>query len=413
MPTTFPSRLPLLGLCFLLLLAGPLQAEGFRSPTIGTAGLAASGGRAAFIDDASALAHNPANLPDLPDWQISAEPTFVHHSVQYESLQGTASAHTQNPWKLLPHLFAAGPISSNLAVGLALTVPYGLSVDWDPNGALHAASPHFVDLKTFNFNPTLAWRPAPWLSLAAGLDVMWSELHFEQYIPLAPGLEAESVAKGDGTGVSGNLALSWRPHPRHRLALGLRAPMDIDYNGHMQVAGVPSTLSPLIPGTSPFASRIQFPTLFTAAYGFQLHPRLRLETDLEWIQFSRFDQLPIQSPQPLLGLPTTIPQNWKDTVTLGLGAAWQLHPRWTLRAGYQYFQSPVPEYTFSPSIPDANQNVLTLGLAARLSHATSLQLAYGYVAYQDRTIAQNQNPAFLGHYQINAHLLSAALQITF
>lgn len=412
MPTAFLPRLAQALFPGLFLLAGLLQAEGFRSPTIGTAGLAASGGRAAFIDDASALAHNPANLPDLPQWQLSAEPTFVHHSVQYASPQG-ATAHTQNPWKLLPHLFVAGPLSSNLSLGLALTVPYGLSVDWDPNGALHSAAPHFVDLKTFNFNPTLAWRPAPWLNLAAGLDVMWSELHFEQYLPLAPGLEAESVAKGDGTGVSGNFALSWRPHPRHRLALGLRAPMDIDYNGHLQVAGVPSALTPLIPGTSPFASRIQFPTLFTAAYGFQLHPRLRLETDLEWIQFSRFDQLPIQSPQPLLGLPTSIPQNWKDTLTLGLGAAWQIHPRWTLRTGYQYFQSPVPDYTFSPSIPDANQNVLTLGLAARLSPATSLQLAYGYVFYQDRNIAQNQNPAFLGQYQIQAHLLSAAFQIRF
>ncbi len=83
-----------------------------------------------------------------------------------------------------------------------------------------------------------------------------------------------------------------------------------------------------------------------------------------------------------------------------------------LSAGYQYFQTPVPDRTYSPTIPDANQNVFTVGLGWRSGHHR-IEGSYGYVLYDDRHISGNQNPAYNGNYEIRAHLISLAYGYSF
>jgi long-chain fatty acid transport protein len=109
---------------------------------------------------------------------------------------------------------------------------------------------------------------------------------------------------------------------------------------------------------------------------------------------------------------TNIRQSWKDTFTAGIGGDWRFAPAWTLRAGYQHYQSPVPDDTFSPTIPDANQNVLTVGLAYKHNHHAA-EVAYGLDFYDQRNITANQNPAFLGKYNLNVHLISLAYRYSF
>lgn len=170
------------------LAAGPAldaPAEGFRAPTAGTAGLGATGGRIAFIDDASAVFHNPANLVELPAWEAAAEPTFVYHSVRYESPAGN-TAETTDPWKILPHFFAGGPIADGrFAAGLGVSVPFGLSVDWGNGDALRFAGSRYVQLKAINFNPSVAARLGDNVRIGAGFDAMWSEITLSQYYPWA------------------------------------------------------------------------------------------------------------------------------------------------------------------------------------------------------------------------------------
>lgn len=126
-PTPPPAPPPLRRVRRLVAGSPPaLHAEGFRSPTTGSSGLATTGGRIAFVDDAaSAVFHNPANLVELPRWEAAAEPTFVHHSVEYESPTGARQS-TTDPWKALPHLSPGGPLDADgrsAALGVGLSVP--------------------------------------------------------------------------------------------------------------------------------------------------------------------------------------------------------------------------------------------------------------------------------------------------
>jgi long-chain fatty acid transport protein len=135
--------------------------------------------------------------------------------------------------------------------------------------------------------------------------------------------------------------------------------------------------------------------------------------DVEWLQFSNFKNLSLESATAQsLGVPSRVPQNWKDTFTVVIGADWRFATDWVLRGGYQYYQSPVPDSTFSPTVPDANQNVFTIGLGFNRA-AHSFEGAYGLDFYDRREIQNNQNPAFNGKYSIHVHLISVSYRYAF
>jgi long-chain fatty acid transport protein len=386
--------------------------EGFRNPPPGTFDLGRAGGRIAQVDDASAITANPANLVDLPTPEVNLAPSILFVHVDYQA-PGGARASTRDPWKILPNFFASLPLQDGkYALGMGVTVPYGIASEWksDTSSPFRYTAPHFTDLKTINLNPTFSAKLCDHLKLGVGLDVMWSQLRISQFItPFAPDLEAK--ANGTGVGYGGNIGLTWQITDRQRLAVTYRSPMNINYSGTFKLNNLP------IPGggssSSDFSSEIKFPAIVAVGYGLQVTDNVRLETDVEWVQFSRFKNLPINVGGNPLAIPSqNIAQNWRDTFTIGLGGDWQFLPNWTLRGGYQYYQTPVPDSTFSPTIPDANQNVFTVGLNYKHKQH-ELGVAYGLDFYDQRNISNNQNPAFNGTYQFRVHLISCSYRYSF
>ena len=398
-------------------------AEGFRNPPPGTQNLGRAGARAAHIDDASSIAHNPANLLDVPTAEVQFAPTLVFIEAEYTSVAGV-KAETKEPWKILPNLFASIPIQDGrLAFGLGITTPYGVGNEWKPTGAfgpggnLRYTSAFSAELKTINFNPSFAFRLHDRLQVGLGVDVFWSQLTLKQFYPwlLVSGnpTDPDGVAKaqGDGFGAGGNLGITWEFADRQRLAFTVKTPVSVNYSGDFTLNNVPAGLGG---GTlkSDFYSGIDFPTIVGLGYGIQLTDTIRVGADLEWIEFSRFDDLPLDVETPAPGLPSSVREDWNDTFTIGVGGDWKFSPNWIARASYQFYESPVPDRTFSPVIPDAHQNVFTVGLgyAYKRHH---LEAAYGLDFYNERNIRNNQQPAFNGDYSLNVHLFSFTYRLNF
>ena len=386
-------------------------AEGFRNATIGALDLGRSGGRIAQVDDSTAVQHNPANLVELTNAQAQFTPNVIYIRAKFQSpaIPGQ-SAQTIKPWKALPNFFVAVPLdNSRFAAGLGVTMPFGLGNEWNTassafsqrSGILTYVAPHFSQLITVNVNPTLAFKLTDSLQLGIGFDAMWSDLEFKQFLsPAVPNLEAD--AEGNGWGYGGNLGITWEINKQQSLAFTYRSTMTVDYSGTTKFSDFSGA-----PNTS-FGSQIKFPNMFAVGYGIKLPHKVRLESDFEWLQFSQFKNLGINIGPNLLGVPSqNIPEKWHNTFTAGIGGDWQFASHWVLRAGYQYFESPVPNSTFSPTIPDANQNVLTVGVGWQNRH-NSLELAYGLDFYNDRHITNDQNPAYNGKYTFNVHLFSLA-----
>lgn len=410
----------------------PAIGEGFRNPPPGTFNLGRAGGRIAHIDDSSAITQNPANLAELDRAEIQFTPSIVYMSVDFASSLGQSSK-TEDPWKLLPNGYVALPMSNQrFALGLGITAPYGLSVNWDDasttafapgTGVLRYTSPHYAELMTANFNPTVAFKVNDHLFIGIGADVMWSRLTLKQYYPWAifpgsGGAEPDGTLKGqgDGLGFGGNFGITWKINDRHTVAFTYRSQMDVEYDGDTRIDNITPTAAGFgATGTSDFASTFNFPNILAVGYGIQITDTIRIESNVEWIEFSRFDTLSVDLGNNNILLPPAnrnIPQNWRDTFTFGIGGDWQFAERWVLRAGYQFYESPVPGETFSPTIPDADQNVITVGLGYRGDNF-SVEFAYGADFYDKRTIVNPSSPAFNGTYDVTVHLFSVAYRLAF
>lgn len=415
------------GLCTAMLLAhGSALGDGFRTPFLGTFGLGRAGGKVAHVDDSSAVVHNPANLVELEKAEIAASPTFVYYGATFES-PTSGNAETINPWKFLPNAFAAKPLKDGqYAVGLGITTPFGLATEWDETGTflnpfgLRYQAPHFAQLKTINLNPTLAAKLTEGLSIGVGFDATWSEITLEQYYPWGPaGGVGEGIAKfkGDNWGFGGNLGVTWRVNERHRLALTYRTRTAIKYEGEFTISNFQPGLLPGTTPSSPFKTKITLPDTVTFAYGVRIKDTIRVEANVEWLSWSHFDSLSLDAGNNNLLLtgspaPAMYNQDWSDTFTAGLGADWQVAPKWVVRAGYQFSQSPVPDYTLSPTIPDSDANILSVGVGFRSGHH-SLEASYGVFLYASRSISSNQNPAFIGDYEQTVHLIGAQYRFIF
>jgi long-chain fatty acid transport protein len=402
------------------------HAEGFRNPPAGAFNLGRAGGRIAQVDDSSAAAQNPANLVDLSGPEIQVAPSVVYISADFKSPTGQ-SAESQDPWKVLPNAFAGVPLGEGqFALGLAVTMPYGLDSKWDdgsssafarPFGAWRYQSPYSTELTTVNVSPAVAAKLGDFARVGVGLDIMWSQVKFNQFYPwflLTGNLaspDGQIRVEGDGVGVGGNFGLTLSITEKQRLAVTFRMPIRVDYSGDFQVDNVPAALGG---GSvrSDFGTSIKFPAIVGAGYGIELTDKIRVEADVEWLQFSNFKNLPLNTSNPLPGLPNNVEENWKDTFTAGIAGDWRFASDWIFRLGYQFYQSPVPDSTFSPSIPDADQNVLTVGLAYTHGHHW-LEAAYGADFYGSRHITNNQNPAFNGDYNITVHLFSFSYRYSF
>jgi long-chain fatty acid transport protein len=110
--------------------------------------------------------------------------------------------------------------------------------------------------------------------------------------------------------------------------------------------------------------------------------------------------------------PVVVPQKWEDTWTYGLGAEWDVRSDVTVRAGYIYLESPVPEETLSPTLPDADRHVVSVGVGLhRNGHC--LDVAYGYSIIGDREVSPEANPAYAGTYETSSHLMSVSYGYSF
>jgi long-chain fatty acid transport protein len=404
-------RLRWLG-CYAFVAAGlwasGLWADGFRNPPDTAAALGKAGNHIVWVDDASAVFLNPANLVDVPSREVQLSSLVGYSHVDYSGQLGRSE--TERPWSLLPAFALAWPLpETDFALGFGMHVPFGRQTRWDVSDPISRAAPVYSQMMVADFSPSLAWRVSDTVSVGAGPDLYYGRLQFRQLLPMLP--TSRIYADADALAVGGNAGVTWDMTPDQRLALTCRAPFDLKFSGDMETGDIPP---PAVPA-SEVDTTFKFPTIVALGYGLKLTETVRVEAKVEWLQFSRYQNMAIDAGNndPLigaLGLANT-PQNWNDTWTFGIGPEWRFARDWTVRAGYLYLPSPIPDSTFAPSALDVDQSVASVGLGyERGRHA--VDFAYALGLFDTRRVHSNQNPLYQqGTYEFEGHL--AALTYTY
>lgn len=410
-----------------LLFGFAAQAEGFRNPPEGAASMGRVGGDMALDNDASAVSRNPANLVLLPGPQVEVGANIIHPQIKFTSGLTGVTDETEDPWKFLPYAFASMPLKENqLALGLGVSFPFGQSTVWSKEGQFRYTAPYFAELRVMNINPALAAKVGDKLCLAVGADIYASDLEIRQYVSWAnitgaPAPDGVERLEGSGVGIGGNAALTWLLTDHQRLALTYRSPVKVNYDGYMRVSNIPLGLMAL--PRADFNTEITFPGSAGLGYSIQCCEKLKLEADLEWIEFNSYDDLTLDADgnNPLLHpagdpvppvAPKTIAQDWKNAWTAGVGAEYQLCSAAVLRLGYQFIESPIPSNTLAPTLPDDDRHVVSIGLGMKHG-AHEVDVAFMQSFFRQRTISSQTMPFYNGTYDINSQIVAASYNYSF
>jgi long-chain fatty acid transport protein len=101
------------------------------------------------------------------------------------------------------------------------------------------------------------------------------------------------------------------------------------------------------------------------------------------------------------------PKSWENTFTIRLGAEYRLlDGRLPVRIGFFYDQSPVPDTTVAPELPDADRYAVSIGAGYKHGEFTA-DLAYLFLMTGDNETAETA--PLVGTYRAHAHLLGLTL----
>jgi long-chain fatty acid transport protein len=405
-------------------------AGGFTTQLASARALGRANAFVAQVNDATAVTFNPAALTEIRGTEITAGITPLNPTMKYSSPWGTQDLAVRNV-SVIPNFFAASKLGQeSWAFGIGVTVPYGGSTEWRDRSQLRYVTTR-SNLQVVNVEPTVALRLSPKLSLGLGLDYFYSpKLEQARMVnaqlldgPGAPDGVSVIDASGDGWGLS--LGALWKPGKRHRIGLSYRSPVTVDYEGTMTLADLSGTMAAVFGGTSYTTGgqgKLTYPASVTVGYGFQATPRWAMELDLEWTGWSSFDEvmLEFEETDPLrlsilnAGNPT--PKNWKDVFSASIGTEYELATRVFVRGGYYYFDNPVPNSTFDPSLPDSDVHGLTLGLGLPVG-PLDLDLAYKSYFFETRNVdngvGDDSGGPVDGTYRTSANTFALSLTARF
>lgn len=378
------------------------------------------GGRFANLHDASSVRVSPANMLQIQETELLINAALWHGDIKLDSTNG-ASVKMDQPWVYPASLYLVVPTKSKrVAFGMGVSTPFGMASvypkDMDPR--LRYVLAYESRLLALDFTPAVAFKVTDSLSVAAGLNVIYSDLVLKQIYPWGnplgptPGAtDGEIKVRGKGWGVGPYLGVNWEIAKGHRLAFVGKLPVRIRYNGDFTAVGMPAGWQGALgtSETSQFDSEMTYPGSVALGYGVDVTDRLTLGFDFQWSGNSSHDDLPLNvgNNQAVLGTNAAM-FAWKDSIDLGMGATYLLDRNWLVRGGYLYSENSQTAANYTPAVCVYDRHVFSLGVGWR-GESRSLDLTYAFVYNPIRTVAGAAQPAFNGNYKHQWHVLSVSV----
>ncbi|TSA07790.1 MAG: hypothetical protein D4R73_09565 [Deltaproteobacteria bacterium] len=406
-----------------LCLLFPLSAfaAGFAILQQGTAPMAQGNAFVAQADDPSAIFFNPAGINQLRGTQIYIGATAIAPRAEYKDSLGTKSR-TESHVYLPLQFYLTHELMPNLALGLGAFSPFGLGTKWDDGWAGRYVATS-SDLQTFNINPVLSWKASKKLSVAGGVNVMRAEADLRKKLNLGT-VDGNQLFKGADYGYGYNLGLLYQLTPTTNIGLSYRSKVRVKIDGDAEFS-VPPAVAHLFPNGGAHSRFVFPPSLFAGIAYKGLSPWV-FECDLTCTGWSTFEELRIDLDRPVKpdGVnPVAVsvqPRNWNDVFAYRFGVNYRWDEAITIRAGYIFDESPVPDETMDPSIPDADRHIFCLGGDYRVKDFT-IGIAYNYILGEKRDknndigsnpLVPGANPTN-GEYQQTSHPLAVSISYSF
>jgi long-chain fatty acid transport protein len=386
------------------LFAGGAQAAGFflQEQSVSAMG-AAYAGSAAIARDPSAIFYNPAALTQLRGGQIHVGGNYLYPKANFDDRGSTlvrpvapgpvfgvtpvGGVDSDDPidGTLIPNLYYSQQINDVVWLGLGLSVPFGLSSEFDPGwyGRFDSIK---TDLQTINIQPTVAFKVNDWLSVGGGIDIQLAdaELTSAVYNGTTEGL---SKLEGDDHSFGWNIGVTLKPWETTTIGLHHRSSISHELDGRIVVTGVGAQNVDQA-GTA----RLDLPSITTLGLAHDVTDRLTLLAQTSYFEWSSFQS--IAAVLNVNGAVTQdVVQKYKDTMNFSIGAEYDWSDALTFRVGYQYDESPANDTYRTTRTPDADRNWFTGGVTYRMNDRFTLDFSAAYIHLDDANINLTRNTA--------------------
>lgn len=402
----------------LLMMAVPafLYAGGFQVGLQGARqnGMAQTG--TALSLDASSLFFNPGSVCFLDSAShVNLGASLVFATVDFKSQDGFTTARNESKlgtplFFYLSHRFKKHP---KLTVGISINNPFGSGLKYADNWVGQYAIRE-ISLKTFSFQPTVAYKITEKLGLGAGLSIYTGNLYLRRAVPTTDSLgnPGQALLTGTSTSVGFNIGLLYKASEKWQFGLNYRSNSLMKLKNGKAQFDVPSAVADSFPNNT-FNSEINLPFCLSLGLAFKPNQRVTLALDVNYTGWSSYDTLKFDyatNSEPLED--TKLTKAYKNAFCFRLGAEWRVIERLTLRAGGYYDLSPVQSNYMSPETPDANRYGITAGLSYQAVKTLGLDVAVIYTASGKR-YGGSTDTGFYGTYKSTAFIPSFGMHILF
>ena len=345
----------------------------------------------AQVQNPSAVLYNPAAINQLKGTQISFGSTLIYSKVSFRNACTGNKTNQDSHFFVLPTFYATKKLNNKWSVGIGLFSPYGLTSNWpsDWEGRYLAT---FAQLRSFFLNPVISYQVTPKFSIGGGFSMVYSDILQRKKIKITPISDGEAKFKGDDFKWAYNIGLLYKINDKLKFGLTYRSTVHMKYEGDVSFR-VPKVLNDIVPqgGAS---INIDLPGFVTTGLCYEPNERLTIEFDVIWVDWSVYDKLDIKFDKkvPAIMKKNTAPKirNYHDTYDFCFGISYKPTDALTLRAGYLYDPSAVPEENNDPILPDADKNIYTMGIGYKRNKLSFNILNY-LVFYRDRNVRNNRD----------------------
>ncbi len=372
--------------------AGSAHAAGFylEDQSARASGRAFSGEAADM--GAASIWYNPAAIAGITQSEIegSLTPILVDartsnsgSTLTYPGQAPTPVGGQPNAFKpvelgVIPASAVAYRINDQFAVGLSVTSPFSFATKYDQGDVFSRYSGVTTRLTTIDLQPTLAWRPLPWLGLGGGANIEYTNAVLTQAIPALGAGGQDGTVDLHGNGYAAGYNVGAQIHPDDRLTFGAAYRSKISHTltglyrienfGFFDTPGVGSAAS----------ANFNTPWSATFSVRWKVTDKLALEGQGVRFGWSEFQQIGLNVAGGLL---PNVAENYHDTTSGAVGFDYEVTRRLTLRGGVQYDPTPTTDGYRDARVPDGDRFLFAGGYSFKVTPRMTLDGAFSYIDF--------------------------------
>lgn len=358
-------------------------------------------GRSSSADDASTVYGNPAGMSRLKQNEVSVGATYLDAKSTIKDASSTqfgADNPGTNKGDMVPGIgvpfgYLVTPIDEHWAFGLGVYAPFGLVTDYESSFQGNGFGSK-SKVQVITTQPTVSYAFNDKVSVGFGPTFNRLTGELDSKVP-AFGLGNETVKiKGDDNAIGFNAGLLVQALDSTRFGVTYHSQVVYHLSGHTNASGLLSDLVDGGPQRYGAKLNITTPSSVDFSVTHQLNDDWTLYAGSTYTRWSQLKKITVNNYGVSDGsselASITEVQNWHDTWSHAIGAAYRVNKQLVLRTGLTLDQTPTNNTDRSVRIPTGDRSVFSVGAGWTPVDNLTFDVAYSYLKEQPIKVHDSQ-----------------------